>query len=273
MDLDDVRTAFLAAAIPEQLVDELLDAYQEAKQRFHLGDHRPQEVEGGRFSEAVFRVLQHVAGLSVSAIGNSLPSVDKLLVALEGAAGQPDSVRLHIPRTLKLIHDIRNKRDVAHLADGIDPNLQDATLVIANMDWVMAELVRLHHNVSANEAQAIIDDLVTKEVPAIQEIDGQPVILTELQPRDQTLLMLYRAGKKGGSEDELAEWLRVDRRDHLRERLMRLDQERLLLRHPKSHRIYITDKGIRYVQDRKLARPVDPSAADAKPRRRRRRRS
>ena len=49
------------------------------------------------------------------------------------------------------------KRDVAHLGDGIDANLQDATLVIGNMDWVMAELVRLHHGVPANAAQKIIE--------------------------------------------------------------------------------------------------------------------
>jgi hypothetical protein len=204
MDVVDVCRGFVDANIPEQLVDELLEAYVEAKRRFHLGDLRPQEVEGGRFSEAVFRILQHLAGQKVTPIGKRLPSVDRLLVSFENASGQPDSVRLHIPRTLRLIYDVRNKRDAAHLGDGIDPNLQDATLVIGNMDWVMAELVRLHHAVSADEAQRIIEDLVTKEVPAVQEIEGQPVILADLKPRDQAMLMLYRAGAAGASLDELA---------------------------------------------------------------------
>jgi len=157
-----VRDGFVAAGIPERLVDELLESYEEAKRRFHLRDLRPQEVEGGRFSEAVFRVLQHLCGQQVTPLGKTLPKVDKLLVQFENAAGQPDAVRIHIPRTLKLIYDIRNKRDAAHLGDEIDPNLQDATLVIGNMDWVVAELVRLHHNVGPDEAQRIIEDLVTK---------------------------------------------------------------------------------------------------------------
>jgi len=50
------------------------------------------------------------------------------------------------------------------------------------MDWVMAELVRLHHNVSANRAQQIIETLVSREIPVVQEIDGQPIILAELKP-------------------------------------------------------------------------------------------
>ena len=256
MDIADVRSGFFAANIPVQLVDELLEAYVEAKRRFYLGDHRPQEVEGGRFSEAAFRVLQHIAGLKVTPIGKTLPKVDALLTTLENATGQPDSVRLHIPRTLKLIYDIRNKRDAAHLADGIDPNLQDATLVIGNMDWVVAELVRLHHGVTADQAQRIIEDLVTREVPVVQEIDGQPVILADLQPRDQALLMLYRAGAGGLLLDELAGQLRLSRKDHLRTRLQALDKSTYVLHHPKTGRYHITDKGNRYVEQNRLAQPA-----------------
>jgi hypothetical protein len=253
--LDDVRGGFVAAGLPDDLVAELLETYAEAKRRYHLGDLRPQEVEGGRFSEAVFRVLQYVCGQEVTPIGKTLPTVDKLLSIFENASEQPDAARIHIPRTLRLIYDVRNKRDAAHLGDQIDPNLQDATLVIANMDWVVAELVRLHHNVSADEAQAIIENLVTKEIPAVEEIDGQPVVLTDLQPRDQALLMLYRAGAAGASLEELADWLRT-RRDHLRDRLGKLDADKRVLSHPRTGRYYITSRGMRDVEKRGLARPA-----------------
>src|SRR5205823_7957967 len=171
------------------------------------------------------------------------PKVDSLLLQLENSGSTSDSVRLHIPRTLRLIYDIRNKRNAAHLNDGIDPNLQDSTLVIGNMDWVLAELVRLYHGVSANDAQRIIEDLITKEVPAIQEIDGQPVILSDLQPKDRAMLMLYRAGSKGASLDDLARWLRTPRKGDLKKRLATLDRDKLALLHPDSHLYYITDKG------------------------------
>jgi hypothetical protein len=256
VDLGQVEAGFKASGLPADLVDEAVAAYVEAKRRYHLGDHRPQEVEGGRFSEGVFRLLQHLCKQTVTPLGKTLPSVDKLLVQMENAAGEPDSVRLHIPRTLKLIYDIRNKRDVAHLGDGIDPNLQDATLVVGAMDWVMAELVRLHHGVSADEAQRIIEDLVTKEVPAIQEIDGHPVILAKLPPRDQALLLLYRAGPRGAELDDLAAWLRLGRKDHLKTRLLRLDDERLILHHPASGRFHLTSRGVHEVETRRLAHPA-----------------
>jgi len=256
VDLSQVRQGFVTAGIPPRLVEELLDSYVEVKRRFHLGDHRPQEVEGGRFSEAVFRILQHLCGLAVTPLGKPLAKVPQLMAALEQVTTQIDSVRMHIPRTLRVIYDIRNNRNAAHLNDQIDPNLQDATLVTSNMDWVMAELVRLHHGVSANEAQAIIEDLVTKEVPVVQEINGQPVINKKLTPRDKAMLMLYRAGAVGASLNELVGWLRVDRKDHLFDRLVRLDAEGLVLLHPKDHLFYITDPGIKYVEKKKLAQPV-----------------
>lgn len=259
MDVARVRQGFIDAGLPADVVNELLEAYAEVKRRFHLGDHRPNAVEGGRFSEAAFRILQHVTGVRVTPVGRTLPKVDDLLTTFANvqAAAAPEAVRIHIPRTLRLIYDVRNKRDAAHLADGIDPNLQDATLVVANVDWVMAELVRLYHGVSADEAQAIVDDLVTRDVPAVDEIDGQPVILSDLQPRDQALLMLYRAGRdRGATLEELAASLRVKRKDHLKARLQTLDQQKLVLEHPRTGRFHITTMGIKDVESRGLARPA-----------------
>jgi hypothetical protein len=256
LELAEVRGGFVAAGIAPVLADELLAAYVEAKRRFHLGDHRPQGVEGGRFSEAVFRVLQDLCKLPVTPLGKTLPKVDQLMAVYENSTSAPASVRTHIPRTLKLIYDIRNKRDVAHLQDGIDPNLQDATLVIGCMDWVVAELVRINHGVSADRAQHIITELVQKEVPAVQEIDGHPTILADIAPRDQALLMLYRSGAAGLTLDALAGQLRSPRKADLKKRLMRLDQEKLALHHPVSGRFHITLRGIRYVESARLAQPV-----------------
>jgi hypothetical protein len=255
LQIADIKKGFVGAGLTARVVDEVLEAYSEAKRRYYLGDHRPQAVEGGRFSEGVFRLLQHETGQNVTPLGKTLPSVDTLLERCAQATGAHDSVRLHIPRTLKLIYDIRNKRDTAHLGDGIDPNRQDATLVTNNMDWVMAELVRLYHGVEANEAQTIIENLVSKEVPAVQEINGQPVILADLKPQDQVLLMLYRAGANGAVLDDLATQLRASRKDHLSTRLGKLDDRKLVLLHP-SGRYYITGLGIRYVEERRLLQPV-----------------
>src|SRR5947208_11411421 len=141
--------AQLSTKIHSNIVAELLDAHEEAKRNYYLGGLRLSAVEGGRFCEAAFRVLEQLAGRTPTPIGKTLDT-DKLIIALANLrpAAAPDAIRLHIPRSLRVVYDIRNKRDAAHLGDGIDPNTQDATLVVSVLDWVLAEFIRLVHNVS-----------------------------------------------------------------------------------------------------------------------------
>ena len=159
--------------LPAKLVDELLAAYEDAKQNFFVGGLRLSAVEGGRFCEAAFRILEHITTGKTTQLNKQLET-EKLILTLSNlpSAAHSDSVRVHIPRALRVVYDIRNKRDAAHLADGIDPNLQDATLVVSVLDWITAEFVRIYHGVSADQAQGIIETLVTRQVPAVQDFDG-----------------------------------------------------------------------------------------------------
>ncbi len=147
--------AQLAAKLEAKLVRELLEAHSEAKRNYYLGGLRLSAVEGGRFCEAAFRLLEYATkNKKFIPLSKSLTSTDKLILELSNLTGRSSTTRcaLHIPRSLRLVYDIRNKRDAAHLSDGIDPNLQDATLVIGVLDWVLAEFIRLYHDVPADEA-------------------------------------------------------------------------------------------------------------------------
>lgn len=117
--------AQLSSKLDPKLVKELLDAHAEAKRNFYLGGLRLSAVEGGRFCEAVFRLLQQITEGKYTALDKALPKTDDLIFKLSQLASFKfsDAVRLHIPRSLRLVYDIRNKRDTAHLSDGIDPSL------------------------------------------------------------------------------------------------------------------------------------------------------
>jgi hypothetical protein len=252
--LDDrVQQGFIAAGIPAELVKELLEAFAEAKRRFYRDDLRPSEIEGARFSEAVFRILEWGTTQQYTPLGGNLPKVPTLMGKFEQATAAPESVRFHIPRTLRLIYDVRNKRDVAHLGDGIDPNQQDATMVVRNMEWVLAELVRLHHNVSATEAHGIIVDLVSKDVPLIQVFDGFPRVLKQLKASDHMLALLYWRGVEGATFTELYSWARAAMRSNLRRTLSTLDAKDLI--HLNGDRYVLTNLGERDVELRKLLEP------------------
>ncbi|MBB3083292.1 hypothetical protein [Geodermatophilus sabuli] len=43
------------------------------------------------------------------------------------------------------LYDIRNNRGVGHAGADVDPNHMDATVVLYQSKWLVAELVRLLH--------------------------------------------------------------------------------------------------------------------------------
>lgn len=253
MNLEQVSDLLKNGGVSNELVDELIETYSEAKRRFAAGDHRPHQVEGGRFTEAVFRILQEMTTRSYTPLDRSLPSVDDLMVTLTNVprASASDAVRLHIPRTLRLIYDIRNKRDAAHLGP-VDAGLQDSTLIVHGMDWVLAELVREHDSsISPEEAQRIIEGLVARELPVIQMIDGYPLVLRDLQASDHMLVLLYSREPTRTAFDELSRWARPPMRTNLRRTLDRLEQRNLV--HRDAAGTYrITRLGQREVEQRRL---------------------
>ena len=120
MDKSQV-SANLCSSIPKKLVNELLEAYDEAKTAFFNGGLRLSEVEGGRFCEASFRILEHISVGKFTPLNRQI-NTENIISNLANLNSQKftDSIRIHIPRSLRLVYDIRNKRDAAHLADGID---------------------------------------------------------------------------------------------------------------------------------------------------------
>jgi len=218
----------LSSRFNAALVDELLSTYSEAKRNFYLGGHRLAEVEAGRFCEAAFRILEESTAGSFTPIGKMLDT-DRVISRLANIprGAHPDSVRLHIPRALRLVYDIRNQRDAAHLADGIDPNLQDATLVVSTLDWILAELIRVYHNIPADDAQRIVEDLVTKMVPVIQDFDGFLKVLNpSLRVSEHCLVLLYNRGGQGATFEDLRSWVRPTMRGNLQRTLTKLVHEK-----------------------------------------------
>jgi len=218
-----------------------------------LGNLRPNEVEGGRFAEAAFRMLEHAAGLTPTPIGTSLDT-DGIIRRLAGTrvGAAPDAVRLHIPRTLRVIYDIRNNRDAAHLADGIDPNLQDSTLVSAATDWVLAEFVRLAGGLTPDEAFKLVKAVTIRRIPAVEDMDGfLKTLRPSLGPGDRVLLLLHHCADEGATDKELAQWLKPAQRRNLRRTLKQLEYERDLIAF--VHGKYkITRRGIQEIESRNL---------------------
>jgi hypothetical protein len=250
--LNQIEASFKKVFDPK-LVDELLAAYQEAKHNYYIGGLRLSAVEGGRFCEAAFRMLEQQTTAKFTDLNRPLDS-ETIIKKLENisSAAAPDAVRIHIPRSLRVVYDIRNKRDAAHLADGIDPNLQDATLVIAVLDWVLAEFLRLHHSVSAAQAQEIITGLVVRKAPAVEDFDGFLKILKpELKVSGYILLLLYERRQSGATFKEIETWIHPSMRKNLQRALDQQVHDKAYV-HFSGDRYFLTKLGAAEVERKTL---------------------
>lgn len=117
----------------------------------------------------------------------------------------------------------------------------------------MAEFVRVYHNVSPDETHRIIVDVVSKDIPVIQEFDGFPRILKELRASDYILVLLYWCGSAGTTGDELLSWVRPKMRANLMRTINQLDQKP---RSCEGELIKLTRKGEQHVEDAKLVEPA-----------------
>jgi len=242
----------LVQVYPVELVDSLIDSYIELAGNFVRGKLRPSQVEGGRFCEAAIRILQYETTKAYSPIGVSI-NLDNEIEKLRNLSktSYNDSIRIHIPRTIRVIYDIRNKRDTAHLGR-ISLNLMDATLILSCCKWVLAELYRMRFRISIDKAQSMIDGLVKKDVPIIQDFDGFPVILKpDMSVRDRIMILLYDRGSEGVDKYKLSSWIIPKMRKQIATNLSRLQYDRSYI-HRDSDWIYITRAGEQYVEENLL---------------------
>jgi len=237
----------LSSKIDADLVGHLLEHYKELKQKFFLSQYEPSQLNCAKFAEVVMRILEYITKGNYTSFGKNV-SLDVLVKELEQLPKDkfPDSLRIHIPRTLRATYDIRSKRGVAHIGE-INPNLMDATFVVSACDWIMAEFIRLYHTGDSNEAQKIIDSIIERKVPIIEEFgDDLKVLTPNLPVADKILVILYEKHPNYVSTSDLKKWIKTKSPSHITTVLRQLDNDAKV--HRKGKENIITLKGIEYVE-------------------------
>jgi hypothetical protein len=248
-----LRKSFIDGGLPEDLVASLLDEYESNKRRYFLNDYRPAAVDAGRFCEAVTRVVQYL-GKDPHVPLSAEIKVESALNKIENDMSLEEGLRLHIPRAIRLVYGVRNKRDTGHLKSGIDPSLQDATLVVGTLDWILAELVRVAHGVTSDEAQDLIAGIATKDVPLVSVYNDKPVLLADLKHVDHLLVVLYWASSGSVTRGQIRGWLPEKMTKNLSRVLSAAEKDHYV--HLDGSDVFLTPKGRRYVEENGLLQPV-----------------
>jgi hypothetical protein len=199
------------SVLPSGLRDDLLDAFREIVTNYREHRWEASELNGGKLCEAVFTIVEGYLDSGKHASRAKKPSrFPQACLALEQKyASVPNSrsPRILIPRVMIGLYDIRNNRGVGHSGADVDPNHMDATFVLYASKWLVAELVRLLHTLTTEEAAVVVDALVERENPWIWSEDGKKRLLRlGMTWKQQTLVMLLSETGEV-AEDDLFRWL------------------------------------------------------------------
>jgi hypothetical protein len=192
--MNAIEPELVLAGIPSGLRDPLMAEYEKLLR--HYGEMRwePAELNGGKLCEVVYTILKgYVDGSFPPKPAKPRNMVDACR-AFEGAQCASRSIRLQIPRLLIALYEVRNGRSVGHVGGDVDPNHMDAGLVVSMSQWLMAELVRIFHAVTVEEATATVDNLVERRIPLLWRVGGRTRVLSAtMSYRDKAFALLYGA--------------------------------------------------------------------------------
>ena len=243
----------LSKNYPKELVEALIDTYVEIKENYYLKRLEPSELNGGKFVEACVRILQfNLDNGKYDPIGKHIPNLSNTLRSFEQLTQGTflDSYRIHIPRTLSVIYNIRNKRGVGHLSGDVNPNLADATLVVACCDWILAELFRINYGCSLDDAQKIIECLIERKNPLIYQIgDIKRVLNPNLDMTKQTLLLLGECYPDSVAESDLIEWIEPSNPSVFRGNVLKRLHKNRMIEYVEKSTCLILPLGLKYIEE------------------------
>jgi len=216
----------LLATVPAGLREPLFSEFNSIIQNYLESCWRPSELSAGLFCEIVYTTLHgHAAGRFAARASKPRDFVSACR-ALESNTHVPRSFQILIPRMLPPLYEVRNNRGVGHTGGDVDPNFMDSTVVVAMVKWVLAELIRVFHDVPVNEAQTIVDSLAEITLPLIWSEGGIKRVLDPNLPLKQQILMLIGSTPFKTKVADLERWIESKSQGYVLRALRQLHSDR-----------------------------------------------
>jgi hypothetical protein len=236
------------AALPSSLRDELLNEYRKILQNYLEHRWQPSELSAGIFCEIVYTIVSNFPTGKYPAQAKKPKSMVDACRALESVTSVPRSFQILIPRLLPALYEIRNNRGVGHVGGDVDSNHMDATVAVSLCKWILAELIRVFHSLSIEDAQALADAVAERTVPIIWESPETKRILDPSLELKEQILLFLATSSLSISRADLRLWTESKNRDHFNKVLKAAHKMRLINLSADGKTAQILPPGTRYVE-------------------------
>lgn len=236
-------------SLPDPILQALETEFSNIEMRFAKRDWNPLELSCARFAEAVLRYLEwKESGGNFTPIGTQLQR-QSIVNRVLNNAHLPDELRFLVLKSVELLLDIRNKRNVAHLGSVVNVDEMDGRLALVLAKWVLSEIIRREASLDPKDVQEIINKLSVQEQTLIDEIDGDLVFLEThlIDASDRILATLYHQYPKATDLSALRRIVRYKNSTLFRDNLITKlhDEGKVYL---KGENVFLTSKGIAWVE-------------------------
>lgn len=242
-----LSTETLFSGLPDTLRDELLAEYQQIVTNYYEGRWGPSELSAGRFCEVAYTIIRGRADGAYPSHGSKPNPFDQKCRALENQTQLERGLRILAARVLPVLYEIRNNRDSGHIGGEVDSNEMDAAYAMASAGWVLAELIRVFHDTTTEEAGVAVRQVSEIRTPIIWSSGEMRRVLRDgLKLEDEILLLVASAGNC--SIDELVRWTETSSPTYLRKVVRKLHSTRLI-EASKEENIHTTPKAASKVRE------------------------
>jgi hypothetical protein len=248
------------SGIPTSIRKHIVSSYLELKTNLSESRHDSAGLAAGKLCEAGIRSLQERAFGQHTPFGKKIANFAdecRRIISSSTATEITESEKLVLPRALVFLYTMRNTRGIGHLGGDVDPNAIDAAIIGKTADWILCELIRIHHHLSLEEAQDIIDALAIRQLPDVWEVAGKRRVLKDgLVAKDQALLLLYSAQEGSVLTEDLISWIEYSNPSVFKSKVLsKLHSDRLVEWDRDIESVTLSPKGAKHVEEFLLAVP------------------
>jgi len=238
--LDDIK-AELTQHIDTKIVNEIFKHHNALKMALYLQDWEKCLLRGGKFGEAVMKAIYFIRTGKVT----QQVQVEAEINEVSKRSDLPESIRLLIPRAIRILYDQRSKRGGAH--GSFDPNAMDCSMIVPIADWIVGELVRLYCTAAPDRAMKFVIGITAKSIPYVERIGGDYVVLLKgASARQEIAYILYMRYPGRSSNSKLIKWIPNHSSSNIRLSLANMRKAKLV--HFNSDGYVLTALGIKAVE-------------------------
>ena len=240
--------------IDKTIVDKLIEEYRIVKREHLLGDDEKTILHSAKVSDLILALIKNqVSGKVVDINKIHFNKLFEEITNYPKSSAEEVILTLAIPRVAESIYTIRSKKDVAHVKT-IDPSFIDSSYCASACDWMLSELILLFFKADPDEASELINSILKKKVPTIEEFENGSIVILEkgLALKDDFLLALYHLYPNRTTDHYLVNIVRYRNPTYAGKVLTKLEHERLIHRTKDGSKL--TKLGIKYVEDEILTK-------------------